>query len=71
LDAISSARSGVVNAMSNLDSAGANLSNAFTDHQDPTAAMLDQVKAGAALRASLASLKTTDKLFTALLDIKV
>jgi hypothetical protein len=71
LDAISSARSGVVNAMSSLDSAGANLSNAFSNGGDPTTAVVDHIKASNALRASLATLKTGDHLFKALLDIKV
>jgi hypothetical protein len=71
LDAISSARSGVISAMSRLDSAGANLSNAFSRGGDPTTAVLDHIKAGNALRASLATLKTTDNLFKAVLDIKV
>jgi hypothetical protein len=57
--------------MSSLDSAGANLSNAFSKGGDPAAAMVDQIRAGNALRASLASLKTSGKLFSALLDIKV
>jgi hypothetical protein len=71
LDAISSARSGVVNAMSSLDSAGTNLSNAFSRGEDPTKATVDLVKAGDALRASLAAMKTGDHLFKSLLDIKV
>ena len=71
MDAISSARSGVVNAMSSLDSAGTNLSNAFSQGEDPTKAAVDQIKAGVALRASLATLKTGDRLFKSLLDIKV
>jgi hypothetical protein len=71
LDAISSARSGVVNAMSSLDSAGTNLSNAFSNGGDPAAAVVDHIKATNALRASLATLKTTNHLFKALLDIKV
>jgi hypothetical protein len=71
LDAISSARAGVVNAMSSLDSAGTNLSNTFSKGEDPTKAVVDHVKAGAALRASLATLKTGDHLFKSLLDIKV
>lgn len=71
MDAISSARTGVVNAMSSLDSAGANLSNAFANGGDPNTAVIDQIKASHALRASLATLKTTDNLFKALLDIVV
>ncbi|HEX4198309.1 MAG TPA: hypothetical protein VHZ26_12790 [Caulobacteraceae bacterium] len=71
MDAISQARSGIVNAMSNAGGAGANLSNAFSHGGDPAAAAVDQVKAANALRASLASLKTSSRLFTALLDIKV
>jgi hypothetical protein len=71
LDAINSARSGVVNAMSSLDSTGSNLSNAFANGGDPTAAVIDHIKASHALRASLATLKTTDNLFKALLDIVV
>jgi hypothetical protein len=71
MDAINSARSGVVNAMSALDSASANLSNAFTGDGDPNTAVIDQIKASHALRASLATLKTTDNLFKALLDIVV
>jgi hypothetical protein len=71
LDAISAARSGVVSAISRLDSAGANLSNAFSGGGDATTAVIDHIKASHALRASLATLKTTDNLFKALLDIKV
>lgn len=71
MDAISSARSGVISAMSSLDSAGANLSNAFSGGGDPTTAVVDQIKAGNALRASLATLKTADNLLRAVLDIKV
>ena len=71
MDAISTARTGVVNAISKLDSAGADLSNAFANGGDPTTAAIDQIKASHALRASLATLKTTDNLFRALLDIKV
>lgn len=71
MDAISSARSGVVNAMSSLDSAGTNLSNAFSKGEDPTRAAADLAKAGEALRASLATLKTGDHFLNTLLDIKV
>ena len=71
MDAISRVRLGVVNAMSSAGGAGANLSNAFSKGGDPAAAMVDQIKAGVALRASLATLKTTNGGFTALLDIKV
>jgi hypothetical protein len=71
LDAISAARSRVVNAISSLDSAGADLSNGFSGGGDPTTAVIDHIKASHALRASLATLKTTDNLFKSLLDIKV
>jgi hypothetical protein len=71
LDAISTARSGVVNAMSNLGTADANLSNAFANGGDLNTAVIDQIKASNALRASLGTLKTTDNLVKALLDIVV
>jgi hypothetical protein len=72
MDAISAARSGVVSAMSALDGAGVNLSNAFSGGGgEPTAAVIAHIDASNALRASLKALKTTDNLFKALLDIKV
>jgi len=71
MDAISTARTGVVKAVAALDRAGANLSNAFANGGDPNTAVIDEIKASRALRASLATLKTTDNLFKALLDIKV
>jgi hypothetical protein len=71
LDAISAARSDVVGAISSLDSGGAGLSNAFSHGGDPTTAVVGHIKASNALRASLATLKTTDNLFKALLDIRV
>jgi hypothetical protein len=73
LDAISAAKSGVVSAIARFDGASADLTNAFTgrDNADPAIAVVEQANARNALRASLATLKTANKTFKALLDIKV
>jgi hypothetical protein len=73
LDAISAAKSGVVNAISRFDSASNDLANAFSGqgNADVGAAIVAQANARTAFSASLATLKTSTKMFKALLDITV
>ena len=73
LDAISAARSGVLNAISRFDGASTDLANAFSGRSqtDPSIAIVEQANARTAFQASLATLKTANKTFKALLDIKV
>ena len=73
VDAISAARSGLINAVARFDGASTDLSNAFSGRSqtDPSVAIIEQANARTAFQASLATLKTANKTFKSLLDIKV
>jgi hypothetical protein len=73
LDAISAARSGIVHAIAQFDGASTNLANAFSGrgNADPTQAVVAQTQASQAFRASAATLKASNSMFKALLDITV
>ena len=73
MDAISAARTGVMNAVQSFDGASAEFTNAFTRRggDNAVSAAVSMIYAKNGVRASAAVLKAAVKMQKSLLDIKV
>jgi hypothetical protein len=72
MDAVSAARSGMVGAAARFEGATLRLATAFVPPvNEPISAIVEELDARSAFRASAATLGATNKTFKALLDIKV